>query len=1283
MRRFVIWGAFLAMSIVAAGGCNNGGVENSSAPAITLNITSTTVSVGGSVQFLASVVNTANDNQLVTWQVNGITGGNATIGTIDSTGLYIAPPAVPNPDAVTITAVSQVSTSTTATATVTITSGISVSVTPATASLGTGETFQFSATVTGTTNQGVTWQVNSITGGDSTLGTISTSGIYVAPTTAPSDVTITITAISQADTTQSASSTVTLETASDPTVTSITPTHAGEGSLFVDAYITGTNFLSTTVALVNGTPVTTTYLSTDEIRANVPATLMSASAGTLTFQAERQGGNPISCTTVSLCQLTIDPVRPAVVADFPNSNSVAAPPGSLTAVSPHNLSTGMNYQVGDVLTIAGGGGSGGTVTVNAVNGNKAVIGVTITTVGSGYSTTSGAASSGGSGTGAQFDIIASTAGAVEFTVDGGYFGTSAGSPTVSATYDGHPEATLNVNPRQMDVTIPTADLAQAGLHPVAITNPGMTTPAGAPQDEAVTNFAVQTVPANASIIAASLSQPGTSNPVAVAVNTATGIAVVVNQGSNNLTLIDLTQGAPVVVPGGPIPVGNGASSVAIDSFRNLAIVTNTTDNTLSVVNLATHGVTTVSANVLAAPYAVGVNPQTGIGIVAYQSSSIGTFLDLTQTPPAIVGAVTMPTGKNPHIAVEPRLNWGLVTPGGAGVLSIIDFSRNNSPVSIAASGAVRVSATETVTITTTTPITILIGDAVLITGVADNSFNGVQTVTSVPNSTSFTFTQSGPDATSGGGQIQFSEPLATVAFGLSVSGVSINRETKTALLTDSTSSDALLMSLLDQTVSDVPIEIGAVASGINQYTNIGLTLNPALDQLSIIDPTTPTRLSTIALPGSNPSAVAVDPGTDLALVTNSGTNDVTVISLGAIKPLELDQVVIPASNQISPDVMGTSTSDVQLTLIGKGFVSGSVGRLDGVTLTTIGPVTDRQMTVDVPASLLSAPRRFAVDVENPGNVISNAEGLTVVQFVDLATTSCPLPVPAAVAIDDDLNQAVVAESSCATASVIDLNTGNLISTVNVGADPQGVAVDPGSGIVAVTNRGADTASVFNLTTLSTAPSTVTVAGEPIGVAINPNDQTVVVANFNSNSDSISTFSGLNPTATTPTTVDSGGTNPYAVAIDPYDSLLLVANAGSSTLTISNIQNPTSPGVGFTASGPNQPTGAVFDPVTHQFIVASSLSNSVFFVNNTTQQVTSARVGINPAALALNYLTSTLVTANTASSTISVMDILTQKVSVNLGIPGSSPTSVAIQKERNLAVVTDQANNRLILIPLPK
>src|SRR5205807_1715660 len=55
-------------------------------------------------QFAATV--SGQSNTAVTWDVNGTPGGDSTVGTIDNTGLFTAPAAIPSPSQVTVSAVS-------------------------------------------------------------------------------------------------------------------------------------------------------------------------------------------------------------------------------------------------------------------------------------------------------------------------------------------------------------------------------------------------------------------------------------------------------------------------------------------------------------------------------------------------------------------------------------------------------------------------------------------------------------------------------------------------------------------------------------------------------------------------------------------------------------------------------------------------------------------------------------------------------------------------------------------------------------------------------------------------------------------------------------------------------------------------------------------------------------------------------------------------------------------------------------------------------------------------
>lgn len=62
-------------------------------------------------------------------------------------------------------------------------------------------TLQFTSAVSGSPSSAVFWEVNGIVGGNATVGTISTTGLYTAPSSLPSPTTVTIGARSQVDTT--------------------------------------------------------------------------------------------------------------------------------------------------------------------------------------------------------------------------------------------------------------------------------------------------------------------------------------------------------------------------------------------------------------------------------------------------------------------------------------------------------------------------------------------------------------------------------------------------------------------------------------------------------------------------------------------------------------------------------------------------------------------------------------------------------------------------------------------------------------------------------------------------------------------------------------------------------------------------------------------------------------------------------------------------------------------------------------------------------------------------
>ncbi len=305
------------------------------------------VRLGNQQVFTAMVTGAVNLS--VTWTVNGIAGGNSTIGTIAANGTYTAPLNLPAPNTVTVTATSVEDPTRSSSATVTLensipvissvtpttftantvfemtvngtgftpgsivnlgtialsttfiaptqlvavgtptlaqvgtvpvtvinpnpggstsapfnvqvvgpNSNITVTISPKTATIGAGNVQQFVATVTGSIDLSVTWSVNGVSYGNSSVGTVDYLGNYTAPNNIVGLGSVTVTATSNANPAKSDSAVVTL-TNPAPTLTSITPSTLGLGSFQIT--LNGTGFVSTSTATFGGQPLQVTYVT--------------------------------------------------------------------------------------------------------------------------------------------------------------------------------------------------------------------------------------------------------------------------------------------------------------------------------------------------------------------------------------------------------------------------------------------------------------------------------------------------------------------------------------------------------------------------------------------------------------------------------------------------------------------------------------------------------------------------------------------------------------------------------------------------------------------------------------------------------------------------------------------------------------------------------------------------------------------------------------------------------------------------------------------------------------
>ena len=199
----------LLISISACGG----GSGTVTVKSVAISPTTVSVGINETAEFTATVAlsntSTSTTTTVVTWYVNGVAGGNSSVGTIGASsvdalvGVYTAPAVVPNTNSgeVNITATtpqvpssttnSNLVTSNTAVATIGIGTGLSVN--PTSAQVPAGGTFQFTAILNNENDSAVTWSVSS-TSGDN-IGSIDSNGLYTAPPSPPPAGTVTITAV--------------------------------------------------------------------------------------------------------------------------------------------------------------------------------------------------------------------------------------------------------------------------------------------------------------------------------------------------------------------------------------------------------------------------------------------------------------------------------------------------------------------------------------------------------------------------------------------------------------------------------------------------------------------------------------------------------------------------------------------------------------------------------------------------------------------------------------------------------------------------------------------------------------------------------------------------------------------------------------------------------------------------------------------------------------------------------------------------------------------------------
>ena len=275
---------------------------------ITLSPTTATLAANHRVTLTAQLFGISNSS--VTWSVNGVPSGSNAAGQICATAAtpcqpftsttnlqvdYLAPGAMPSPNPVSVQATSDADPTKSASAQITVINHVLVTVSPTSVTLAPLATQPFTATVLGSTNQRVTWQVQGTAcGTPGACGVIDATGLYTAPSSMPSPNTLQVVAISADDTSQSAAANVTIS--GGPQILALRPAsvYAGSANGFT-LRVDGSNFAPTTpgsgsVLSIAGTARTTTCSTANQCTAPVTPTDVAA-AGSVSVQLRNPDGS--------------------------------------------------------------------------------------------------------------------------------------------------------------------------------------------------------------------------------------------------------------------------------------------------------------------------------------------------------------------------------------------------------------------------------------------------------------------------------------------------------------------------------------------------------------------------------------------------------------------------------------------------------------------------------------------------------------------------------------------------------------------------------------------------------------------------------------------------------------------------------------------------------------------------------------------------------------------------------------------------------------------------------
>jgi len=272
--------------------------------------------------------------------------------------------------------------------------------------------------------------------------------------------------------------------------------------------------------------------------------------------------------------------------------------------------------------------------------------------------------------------------------------------------------------------------------------------------------------------------------------------------------------------------------------------------------------------------------------------------------------------------------------------------------------------------------------------------------------------------------------------------------------------------------------------------------------------------------------------------------------------------------------------------------------------------------------------------------------------------------------EPNTNKVFVADIVGNSVSVVDIATNQIIETIPVGPNPRATLFNPNTNQLYVSNFGSNTITVIDSTTNSVI-TTITNGASPFGMAIDTNTNLIYVVNSAGN---ISVINGL--TNTVSDTITLPGVSLITIALDFHNQKGFVTDLFTKTIYVIDL---TTNKLVDTIAVHDGPATIAINPSSDTAYASMFLTNLVDVIDTKTNDVIKTlEVGNGPSGTVFNPNNNKVYVTNTLSNIVSVIDTETNTVIKDISV-GNSPFRIALIQDTNRIYVSNTGSRSISII----